>query len=104
MLSLPCFELFPSCSEPGILFTLFLRLLTAVIFLVWSAGPRPTVSVVVAHGLSCSEACGIFPDRESNLCPVHWQADSTTRPPGKSVFLRKKIITIKKGRKIFILN
>ena len=52
-------------------------------------------SVVVAHGLSscgsralecrlsscgarlrCSMACGIFPDQGSNLCPLHWQADS----------------------------
>ena len=33
-------------------------------------------SVVVAHGLSCSVACGIFPDQESNPRPLHWQADS----------------------------
>ena len=33
-------------------------------------------SVVVAHGLSCSAACGIFPDQASNPCPLHWQADS----------------------------
>ena len=33
-------------------------------------------SVVVAYGLSRSVACGIFPDQGSNLCPVHWQADS----------------------------
>ena len=33
-------------------------------------------SVVVAHGLSCSAACGIFPDQGPNLCPLHWQADS----------------------------
>ena len=33
-------------------------------------------SVAVAHGLSCSVACGIFPDQESNLYPLHWQADS----------------------------
>ena len=39
-------------------------------------GSRRTGSVVVAHGLSCSAACGIFPDRGSNLCPLHWQADS----------------------------
>ena len=29
-----------------------------------------------AHGLSCSAACGIFPDQGSNPCPLHWQADS----------------------------
>ena len=33
-------------------------------------------SVVVAHGLSCSAACGIFPDQGSNPCPLHWQAGS----------------------------
>ena len=36
-----------------------------------SAGP-----VVVAHGSSCSAACGILPDQGSNPCPLHWQADS----------------------------
>ena len=30
----------------------------------------------VAHRLSCSMECGIFPDQGSNLCPLHWQADS----------------------------
>ena len=44
--------------------------------LVRSTGSRRTGSVVVAHGLSCSTACGIFPDQGSNLCPLHWQADS----------------------------
>ena len=33
-------------------------------------------SVVVAPGLSCSMACGIFPDQGWNRCPLHWQADS----------------------------
>ena len=33
-------------------------------------------SVVVAHALSCSMACGIFPDQGSNPCSLHWQADS----------------------------
>ena len=33
-------------------------------------------SVVVVHGLSCSTACGIFPDQGSNPCPLHWQVDS----------------------------
>ena len=31
---------------------------------------------IVAHGLSCSTACGIFPDQGSNPCPLHWQVDS----------------------------
>ena len=41
-----------------------------------STGSRRAGSVVVAHGLSCSVACGIFPDQSSNPCPLHWQADS----------------------------
>ena len=36
----------------------------------------PLGSVVVAHGLSCSAACGIFPNQGSNPCPLHWQVDS----------------------------
>ena len=42
----------------------------------WSTGSRRAGSVVVAHGLSCSAACGIFPDQGSNPCPLHSQADS----------------------------
>ena len=33
-------------------------------------------SVVVAHGLSCSEACGIFMDQGLNPCLLHWQVGS----------------------------
>ena len=52
----------------------------------WALGTRASVvvarglqnvgSVVVVQGLSCSAACGIFPDQGSNPCPLHWQADS----------------------------
>ena len=41
-----------------------------------SRGSRRTGSVIVAHGPSCSVACGIFPDQGLNPCPLHWQADS----------------------------
>ena len=37
--------------------------------LLWSTGSRCAGSVVVAHGPSCSAACGIFPDQGSNPCP-----------------------------------
>ena len=73
----------------------------------WSTGSRRagSGSVVVAHGPSRSAACGIFPDRDMNLCPLHWQADSqplshqgspaggflTTVPTGKSYFLILKL-------------
>ena len=41
-----------------------------------SKGSRRTGSVIVAHGPSCSGACGILPDQGSNPCALHWQADS----------------------------
>ena len=63
--------------------------------LLQSRGSRHVGSVAVARGLSscgtwtvecrlsscgaclsCSAACGIFPDQVSNPCPLHWQADS----------------------------
>ena len=44
--------------------------------LLWGTGSRRAGSVAVAHGLSYSAACGIFPDQGSNPCPLHWQADS----------------------------
>ena len=44
-----------------------------------STRSRRAGSVVVAHGPSCSAACGIFPDQGSNPCPLHRQADS--QPP-----------------------
>ena len=47
------------------------RASVVVVRRLYSAG-----SVVVAHGLSCSTVCGIFPDQGLNPCPLHWQEDS----------------------------
>ena len=44
--------------------------------LLQTTGSRRAGSVIVAHGPSCSAACGILPDQGSNPCPLHWQADS----------------------------
>ena len=41
-----------------------------------NTGSRRAGSVIVAHGPSCSAACGIFPDQGSNPCLLHWQAGS----------------------------
>ena len=43
------------------------------LLLLRNTGPR---CIVVAHGLSCPAACGIFPDQGSNLCLLHQQVDS----------------------------
>ena len=40
-----------------------------------STGSRRARSVVVAHGPSCSVACGILPDQGPNPRPLHQQAD-----------------------------
>ena len=57
-----------------------------------STGSRRAGSAIVAHGPSCSAACGIFPDQGLNPCPLHWQADSQPlrhqgSPPNKKNFL-----------------
>ena len=39
-------------------------------------GSRHAGSEIVAHGPSCSAACGILPDQGSNPRSLHWQADS----------------------------
>ena len=41
-----------------------------------STGSRRAGSAIVAHGPSCSAACGILPDQGPNPRPLHWQADS----------------------------
>ena len=41
-----------------------------------STGSGRTGSAAMAHGPSRSAACGIFPDRGTNPCPLHRQADS----------------------------
>ena len=44
----------------------------------------------MAHRLSCSAACGIFPDQGSNPCPLRLQADSQPlRHQGSPVFFFK---------------
>ena len=44
--------------------------------LVAEHGLWSSISVVLAHRLSSSVACGTSPDQGSSLCPLHWQADS----------------------------
>ena len=66
-------QAFSCCSEWGPLFTAVSGLLIAVCRLQWL---QCVGSVVVALGLSCSKACGIFQDQGSNVCLLRWQADS----------------------------
>ena len=73
------------CGEQGLFFiavplTVWLLLLWAQVLgaqiSVVAAGRLENLgSVAVLYRLSCSTACGIFPDQGSNLCLLHQQAD-----------------------------
>ena len=73
---------FSSCREHGLLFTVVHRLLMVASLIAENRLQayrlqefQHTGSVVMAHSLSCSMACGMFPDQGLNLCPLHWQVD-----------------------------
>ena len=70
-----CVRALSSCSEQGLLFVAAPQFLIAVVShgRAWAG---TLASVVVAHGLSCSTACGIFLDQGSNPCTLRWQVDS----------------------------
>ena len=88
-----CAWTFSSYRKQGLLFTAVCRLLIEVASL---AGGALTLniwaSVVVAHRLSSSVACGIFPDQESNPCPLHWGHYTTRYVPNYVYF--KNIVFI----------
>ena len=77
-----CARAFSSCGKWGPLLIAARGPLTIAALslsrplLLRSTGSRCAGSVIVAHGPSCSAACGIFPDQGSNPCPLHWEADS----------------------------
>ena len=77
-----CARAFFSCGKRGPLFIAVCGashcrgLSLSQPLLLRSTGSRHAGSVIVAHGPSCSAACGIFPDQGSNPCSLHWQADS----------------------------
>ena len=74
VLGLPRRGVFSGCGGWGLLFVVMCRLLTVVASLVVEArAPGCESSGVVACGLSCSSACGIFPDQGSNPCAPEWQ-------------------------------
>ena len=76
-----CVWAFSSCGECGLLSSAVPGLPTAVAFsrcaaralAVQASAVQPAGSVVVAHWLNCSAACGIFSDHGLNLCSPHWQ-------------------------------
>ena len=69
---------FSSCRQQGLLSSYTTRASHCGGFSscgAWAVGH--VGSVLVAHRLSCSTACGSFLDQGSNPYPLHWQADSS---------------------------
>ena len=82
-------QAFSNCGEGGYSLAVVLKLLIVVTSLAVerrlqcarasadaAPGLQSTGSVVVVHRIRCSMACGIFLDQGTNLCLLHWQADS----------------------------
>ena len=63
--------LFSSCGKRGLLYSCDVQASLVVERRLWDTG-----SIAVAHGLSCSMACGIFLAQGLNPCLLHWQAAS----------------------------
>ena len=51
-------------------------------------------SVAAVHRLSCSTACGIFPDQGWDPCLPYWQVDSSPSHQGSLIF-KNFIYTVK---------
>ena len=77
-------RLFSSCGQKG--YSLLIVVVHGILISrsTWSTGSRVQTlwlrhmgPAVVVNGLSCSEACGIFPDQGLNPCPLHWQGHSS---------------------------
>ena len=71
-------QAFSRCRERGLLFAAVQAPLVLPGTGSRHSGPSvcSTDSGLVVYGLSCSKACGIFPNQGSNQCLLHWQADS----------------------------
>ena len=75
-----CTRAFSSCGKRGPLFIA----VCGPLLCIWSTGSRCAGSVIVAHGPSCSTACGIFPRPGLEpVSPALAGRFSTTAPRGK---------------------
>ena len=72
-----CARAFSGCGKWGLLSSCGVQASCCGGFSCFGAQALGTwASVVVAHGLSCPEACGTFLDQGSNQCPLHCKVDS----------------------------
>ena len=94
-----CVRAFSSCGKWGPLFIAVRGPLTIAASLVAEHRLQTRRLSNVAHGPSCSVACGILLDQGSNPCPLHWQADSQPLHHQGSPPLFFLIIVILTGRR-----
>ena len=66
-----CLQAFSRGSEWGHSIVLGHGFSSRQLLLLWPMALRHVDPGVVAHGLSCPTACGIFLDQESNPCPLN---------------------------------
>ena len=79
-----CSWAFSGCWEPGLLSSCDAQAHCGGFSCCRALGSRWEASVVAAHRLSCSEACGIFPEPGIEpMSPALPGRFLTTRPPGK---------------------
>ena len=73
-----CAQAFSSGSEEGFSLAEICRLLTAVVSLETTQAQSQELELqeLWLTGLVAPTACGTFPDQGSNLCLLHWQANS----------------------------
>ena len=71
-----CMQASSSCGKWGLLSSCGAHGSRCGSFSCGSQALGHTGSVLASHGLSCLEACGIFPGQGSNLHPLHYKADS----------------------------
>ena len=71
-----CTGFSPAATSRGYSLVAVHGLLTAAASLIAEHGLQGTGSMAAALELSCSAAREILPDQGSNLCLLHWQADS----------------------------
>ena len=65
------------CGKEGLLSVVVRGPLTAVTSLIGEHRLRAhRLQSLWCTGFGCSAVCGVFPDQESNSCPLLWQADS----------------------------
>lgn len=67
-----CALTFPCCVNGGV--SSCCRLLMQWLLLFYEPQALSTqASGGVVHGLSCPTTCGVFPDKRSNPCSLHWR-------------------------------